>query len=130
MTKYHNQIIECEIEGKPYRFKSKLEYRYALYLQWLKSIKQIQSWEYEPRTFEFPIKHGTTNYTPDFMTYEINGREHTILWHECKGYLTPKAATQIKRFKKYFPDENLLIIDSNWMKKNSPKLRKMVPGWI
>lgn len=41
-------------------FRSKWEVNYALYLEWLKTKKQIAEWEYEPQTFWFEkIKRGT-----------------------------------------------------------------------
>lgn len=102
-----------QIGNKSYYFRSKWEWEYACYLEWLKKIKEIKDWTYEKRTFEFPIKHGTTRYTPDFCVYQNTGQHE---WHEVKGYLTGKGKTQIRRFKKYFPKEKLVMIEKDWFK--------------
>ena len=110
-----------EVGEKSYYFRSKWEYEYACYLEFLKKQKEIQNWTYEPKTFEFPIKHGTTRYTHDFCVYANNGQHQ---WEEVKGFMTGKANTQINRFRKYYPKEKLIIIDSEWFKsvKNKKQL--------
>lgn len=56
------------------------------------------TWEYEPEVFTFKgIKHGTTQYCPDFR---VDGN-----WIEVKGMLDGKGRAAIRRFKKYFPQE-------------------------
>lgn len=56
-------------------------------------------WEYEPRVFTFPgIKHGTLSYCPDILLEDGT-------WLEVKGFLDGKGKTQIRRFKRFFPDE-------------------------
>ena len=55
-----------EIDGRRIFFRSRWEYRYALYLQLLKSRGEIKDWQHEPKTFWFEgIKRGTNNYKPD-----------------------------------------------------------------
>lgn len=110
-----------QVGSKSIYFRSKWEFEYACYLEWLKKNKQIKNWMFELKTFEFPIKHGTTRYTPDFWVEENNGEYY---WEEVKGYLTSKGKTQINRFRKYYPKERLIIIDKDWFKavKNKKKL--------
>lgn len=55
--------------------------------------------EYEPKTFYFPLKRGAIAYTPDF--YLTKTKEYV----ELKGWLDPKSATKLTRFKKYYPRE-------------------------
>jgi hypothetical protein len=55
--------------------------------------------DFEPKTFPFPIKRGTKSYTPDFYL------KSTKEWVEIKGYLDDKSKIKIKRFKKYYPEE-------------------------
>ena len=95
------------IAGRKIFFRSSWEFNYALYLQWLKDKKEIIDWEHEPEIFEFPIKHGTTRYLPDFKVVISNSKKE---YHEVKGYLDNKSKTKIKRFRKYYPDEQLIII--------------------
>lgn len=124
----NNVRVKCEINDKAYPFKSKSEHRYARYLEWLRINENIHSWEYEPKTFWFEgIKRGCVSYKPDFCIIE----KHPVdfYWVEVKGYMDAKSLTKIKRFRKYFPNETLIIIDSNWFKRNSGKLKGLVPGW-
>lgn len=85
-------------------------------MDWLKSLGQIAEWEFEPQTFWFHgIKRGVTSYLPDFKVYGLNGSHE---WHEVKGYMDAKSATKIKRFKKYYPEEKLVIVDKQFFYNN------------
>lgn len=66
--------------------------------RWLKS--QGHEFMYEPKVFTFEgVKHGTVSYCPDFF---LPGKNQ---WLEIKGMLDGKSRTQIRRFKKNYPDE-------------------------
>lgn len=124
----NNIRVKCEISGKPYHFKSKAEHRFALYLEFLRQHQQIASWDYEPKTFWFDgIKRGCVSYKPDFLSLELNGK---INWYEVKGYMDKRSQTKIKRFRSYFPEETLIVIDSKWFGRNSKKLKGLIPGWV
>lgn len=94
-------------------FRSKWEANYALYLDFLKKQKVIKDWKYEVEWFEFPIKHGTTRYLPDFRVEENDG---TFVYHEVKGYMTSKSKVQLSRMAKFHPKVKLLLIDKDGMK--------------
>jgi hypothetical protein len=98
-----------DINGSTMFFRSKWEANYALYLDFLVDLKQIHKWEFEPDRFMFEaIKLGTRSYTPDFKVYiTIDKYEY----HEVKGFMDSKSKTKLKRFKKYYPDEKLILID-------------------
>lgn len=99
-----------DINGDTMYFRSKWEANYALYLDWLIDQKQIYKWEFEPDTFMFEaIKLGTRSYTPDFKVFNNDG---SIEYHEVKGYMDSKSKTKLKRFKKYYPDLKLVLIDT------------------
>lgn len=101
-----------EIAGRKIYFRSEWEVRYAKYLQFLKERGQIKEWEYEPQTFWFDeIRRGTRSYLPDF---KITKPEGTHYWIEIKGYLDRKSKTKIKRFRKYYPYEELLVVSEEW----------------
>lgn len=104
---------EYDINGRVMYFRSKWEANYALYLDFLKKNGNIKDWKYEVRWFEFPVKHGTTRYLPDFQVEELDG---SIVYHEVKGYETSKWKTQLKRMKQYYPEVKLIIIDKDYMK--------------
>jgi len=106
--KYTSKKGWFEIDGKNHYFKSDWEKSYALWLSSLQKARVIKSWEYEPTTFYFEgIKRGVTNYKPDFKITYMDGSWE---WIEIKGYMDKRSATKIKRFKKYFPDENLRVL--------------------
>jgi hypothetical protein len=104
------------VGSKKAYFRSNWEYRYACYLEFLKICGVITEWLHEPQTFWFEkIKRGTRSYLPDFKVIRPNGSHY---WVEVKGYFDRKSLTKIKRFKKYFPQEELIIVDKDWFTKN------------
>ena len=108
MGKYNNIITKRTTDdGRVRKFRSKLECRWSIYLDFLLGAGEIQRWEYEPCFFDFPIRHGITRYMPDFYVVEKDG---SITWHECKGRLDSKSMTKLRRFAKYYPDEKLWLI--------------------
>lgn len=108
------------VAGRKHYFKSSWEVTIAWYLQTLKNLKEIQEWHYEPQTFWFEkIKRGTRSYLPDFKVIRNDGSHY---WIEVKGYLDAKSKTKIKRFKKYYPQEELFVADGEWFKKNRQSL--------
>lgn len=94
-------------------FRSKWEANYALYLNFLVKQKAIKGWMYEPQMFEFPVKHGTTRYMPDF---KIENNDGTFEFHEVKGYMDSKSKTKLKRMAKYHPKVKVVLIDGEFMK--------------
>lgn len=116
-----------EIGGKRMFFRSRWEYNYAAYLEFLLQHGEIKEWQHEPRTFYFDgIRRGVTNYKPDFRIVEKTGRE---VWVEVKGYMDRKSATKLKRMRIYFPQVRMLLVDSKWFKANGRKLGAIVPNW-
>lgn len=101
---------------KEYYFKSRWEYKYACFLHMVKKNGKIFDWLYEPQIFYFlEIKRGTRSYTPDFKVIFLDGSH---CWVEVKGYMDAKSKTKLKRFKKYFPEEKISVVDSTYFKKN------------
>lgn len=116
-----------EVGGKRIFFRSRWEYRYALYLQLLKDNGQISDWQHEPKTFWFEgIKRGTNNYKPDFFVIHTNGASEYV---EVKGYMDSKSLTKIKRMAKYHPDVRLRVVDKEFFKKNSKNLKNLIKCW-
>jgi hypothetical protein len=108
-------------------YRSAWEANYARYLQWQEEHGHIKQWFHEPRTFWFAdIKRGTNNYKPDFMVDYGEGR---TAWFEVKGYMDAKSKTKIARFKKYYPEETLNVIDGKWFRNNNPKMKLLIKGW-
>jgi len=105
--------------------RSKWEANYARYLNWLQAQGEIDHWEYEPDTFEFPVKRGSRFYTPDFKVFDPDGKYE---YHEVKGHMDQKSRTKLKRMAKYHPNERVLVIAKDEMKAIG-KWRRMIPGW-
>jgi len=103
-------------------FRSKWEANYALYLDWLLKQEQILEWEYEPQPFyEFPIKHGTTRYLPDFRVYNNDGSWYLV---EIKGY--SQGMVKLKRMKKYHPHIKIELVDAKAYNDLKRKLGKVL----
>jgi len=135
-SKYGNEPQTVEIEGQLYKFKSRAEMRYSLYLEFLRKNGDILEWSYEPETFAWANKAGNrVLYKPDFKVLEKIGRspcgmiEARRSWHEVKGFMDARSKAKLKGFAKHFPDEKLVLVDSGWFKRNTKKLKGLVPGW-
>lgn len=108
-------------------FRSAWEANYARYLSWLVAHKQIRSWDYEVKTYEFKaIKRGTREYRPDFRVENLNGR---IEFHEVKGMMDAKSATKLRRMAKYYPHVKIVLIDRAYYDDIKRKLGRMIEGW-
>jgi hypothetical protein len=109
--------------------RSLWERNYARYLDWMKKNSLIYYWEYNTEPFYFPgIKRGVTNYTPDFKIC-VNGPDKNVTYSEVKGYMDSKSITKIKRFRKYYPQYPLNVIDKTWFKENNNKFFNLIEGW-
>ena len=106
--------------------RSRMEANYARYLKWLVEISEIKSWEYEPDTFEFPVKRGTRFYKPDF---KITLTDDSTVYHEVKGWMDAKSKTQLKRMAKYHPDVKIVVIDSDAYKAIARDVKGFIAEW-
>lgn len=107
--------------------RSKWEANFARYLHWQKLHRMILDWEHEPKTFWFlAIKRGVRSYLPDFSVTNLNG---STIYFEVKGFYDRKSLTKIKRFRKYYPDEKLIVIDKRWFAKHNVKMRQLIREW-
>jgi hypothetical protein len=103
-----------EIGDKRIYLRSSWEVSYAQHLEALKTQGYIMDWRYEPKTFWFEsIKRGVRSYKPDFQVIRPGGDHY---WVEIKGHMDSKSLTKIKRFRKYYPDEELIVITSDTKK--------------
>lgn len=116
-----------EIYGVKHYFRSKMEANFGRWLAFQKKSGLIAYWEHEPETFWFmEIKRGVRSYLPDFRVTLNDG---SIIYYEVKGWYDPKSITKIKRFRKYYPENTLKLIDKNWFKANSKKLKMIIAEW-
>ena len=108
-------------------FRSRWEANWARYLNWLKSLGDIQSWSYEPKTFEFTtIRRGSRFYTPDFLVINRNG---TAEYHEVKGWMDPQSATKLKRMGKHFPHVKVVLVDQAAYRAVARTIAGAIPAW-
>ena len=117
----------ADFGGKKIYYRSLWERNYARFLEYQKQSEMIKDWEHEPQTFWFEeIKRGVRSYLPDFKVIQLDG---THYWVEVKGFYDSKSLTKIKRFRKYYPSESLIIIDAKWFTSNNQKMRMIIPSW-
>ena len=105
--------------------RSSWEANFARYLNWMKERGEIKDWKYEADTFDFPIKRGVRSYMPDFKVWENDDK---IIYYEIKGWMTQRGATAIKRFRKYYPDKKLILIEKKEYNDLS-KWKRLFPNW-
>lgn len=108
---WRNKPQHVIIDGREFKFKSKIEYKWAQYLQMLLELGAIDFWDYETTIFEFNERHRLRRqYTPDFEIHErICGLKQKC-FHEVK---TSLRQTDIRRFKLMradFPNETMVLI--------------------
>mgnify|MGYP003612618201 FL=1 len=83
-------ITAIPTEYKGYRFRSRLEARWAVFFDACR-VK----WEYEPEGFALP---NGQFYLPDFLLHGCDGRSPTGLYVEVKGKMTEADAEKILQF--------------------------------
>lgn len=115
------------VGGRNVFFRSRWEANYARFLEWQKCRGDIVEWEHEPKTFWFEgVKRGVISYLPDFRVTKMGG---AIEYHEVKGWMDAKSKTKIKRMRKYYPEETLVVIDSKAYTKLAKLICTTIDGW-
>ncbi len=107
--------------------RSRWEANYARYLKWLQSQGAISAWEYEPITFRFDgVGRGPYTYKPDF---KVVGNDGSVWFHEVKGWMDSASKGKIKRFAKFYPQHELVIVDAKQYRAIASKLSGVIPNW-
>lgn len=112
--KYGNEPVEAIVDGQRIQFKSKLEYRWAQYLDFLKTVGEIKDWAYEFHTFRF-LKgevdgYGIARvkeYTPDFL---VRTNDNSFEYYETKGAIQKYDFDKYKRLFDERPYVKLIIV--------------------
>lgn len=118
----------AEIGGKKFYAKSKWEFNYAQYLNFMVKHKKIIDWDYELKTFTFlGVTKGCVSYKPDFFVKFPNGYEEFI---EVKGWEQSSDRTKWKRMAKYHPQINLRIINKKFFNENGKILSGVIKEWM
>lgn len=114
----HVEKITKEVGGKVITFRSKLEYRWAVWCQLRKEQGIILEWWYEDETLELESEKfkDPIRYIPDFTIQTPDGFE----FEETKGWFTSPSATKIKLAAQQYENPVTLIFASlNSGSKNS-----------
>lgn len=97
-------IKAIETEYKGYRFRSRLEARWAVFFDACKV-----RWEYEPEGYDLG---GGMYYLPDFLLHGVDGRAAGDLYVEVKGKMAPEDAEKIYRFSGIHEKDGCDVIDT------------------
>lgn len=116
-------IKPIETVYKGYRFRSRLEARWAVFFDEIGA-----KWEYEPEGFELP---DGTKYLPDFRLKNVRGRGAYggDIFVEIKGQLSDEDAKKIEIFaysdgKNGYPSNKVVIFGQ------IPECRWYEPRWV
>ncbi len=127
---WRNKPEEIIIGGRTFKFKSQVEKRWACYLESLLKLGAIDSWEYEPRKFEFGERWRTRKqYTPDFLIKE-DGEEN---YHEVKTSLRQVDILRFRLLKADFPEVKIALIifgPENTRSANKIRLRQNASKYV
>ena len=66
------------------------------------------------------------SYKPDFRIWENDG---SAPLHEVKGWMDARSKTAIKRLRKYYPQETLVVIKEREYMAIARKVHKLIPCW-
>ena len=101
---------EATIGGVTYRFRSRAEFYYAVWLWWKvvsktpnKAGQVIVRFEYEPEMFRFDVakRNKVKGYIPDFKVYYDDG---TVLYVEIKGRMDSASRVKVGKFSEIAGD--------------------------
>lgn len=126
----HNHNIKqgtISIGNKSCHFKSAWEANIACYFEYLKLLGEIKDWEYEPITFWFEkIKRGVRSYKPDFKIIKL---DDSFYYVEVKGWMDSKSKTKLNRMRIYYPNIEMVLIDSKKYAEISKNYRNIISDW-
>ena len=106
--------------------RSSWEANWARYLNWMQAQGAIRSWEFEPDTFEFPVKRGSKFYTPDFKVTDVDG---SVFYYEIKGYMDARSATKLARMARHYPKVRIELIEKKEYYETAHRMAALIDGW-
>ena len=119
---YKNEPVDAIVNDVLCHFRSKLEYRWAQYLDFLKTAGEIKDFFYEFHTFYFDGGGSPKEYTPDFL---IRNQDNGFEYHECKGYLQKFDLDKFKRMFDERPKVKITIVFWSKPKLSAQKRNKL-----
>lgn len=108
--------------------RSGWERNIARYLDHLVAEGTVDTWEYEPERFPFPVKRGNKSYLPDFKVWYPDG---SYEWWEVKGYMDNDSKIKLRRFALHHTEESmkLKLIDRPAYMKIKAEFEGKLEGW-
>ncbi len=120
----HVERVTIEVGGKVCTFRSKLEYRWSVWLQLQKEQGLISDWWYEDEesllVLETKYFKNRKLYLPDFVVEMPDGNYE---YYETKGYFPPKDYTKIKLAAEQYDNPITLIFASLISNSKNSKMR-------
>ena len=98
---------------------------YRLYA-FLVEIGELNSFTYEPRRYEFPVRSKNNFYIPDFEVQYCNG---TYALVEVKAFMDKDSQVKLNRMKKFYPQMRLDIIGKDAYASLVEEYSHLVPNW-
>ena len=127
---WHNKPQHVWINGREFKFKSKVEYRWGLYLQLLKDLGAITAWDYEPKKFIFSERwRKRRTYVPDFFIKE-DGEE---FYQEVKTSMRQTDVTRFRCLRADFPEVKIVLVifgPEHTRKANQNRLRSNARKYV
>jgi hypothetical protein len=116
----HYEWRNQPVEAFGYKFKSRIEYRWAKYLELLRVSGEVQTWQYEPETFLFKERHRKKGiYTPDFR---VVWRDGTVELQETKSSLRQKDVYRFRQFAMDYPSVRIVLVLPSCPKRSVKQL--------
>ena len=127
----HVESMTESVGGKECNFRSKLEYRWAVWCQFRKEQGIIDEWWYEDPDSLLELRIGQYNnlrkYLPDF-TIQIG---EDFEFEETKGYFTPKDASKMRAAAEQYENPFTLIFanlnNTKSMRAQFNRARRLIP---
>ena len=124
----HVRAFTASADGQEHYWRSKLEYRYAVYLGVLREAGHILAWVYEDEELAIEFQHGrhnnTRKYLPDFGVQNLDGEWEV---HETKGYFPPIDYTKIKAYVNERDNPFVLIFAKKIYKAQKRRAERLLP---
>lgn len=151
---HHFAHVQRPVGVRGIKYRSKAEANFAAYLDWLRSIREIQDWAYEPVEFWFtpnppPVRKGkrkratawnnpahlgltgiSRGRTTAVLDFSVTTNQGPGYYIEVKGYLDKRSKTLLDRVRRYFPGMRVDVVDSKQMRALARQVGEIVPGWI
>lgn len=119
--------LQFDMEPRVITFRSKLEARYANYLERLREMGQILGWWYEPIKLLFPAyETSPREWTFDFLVLTASGATEI---HECKGMCSKDDATKLARTKEAYDGFDQMVMIFAAPSKQKPRVKAAILQW-